>query len=165
MTTYTIISYQPHDWWYDRCSGTAETYAGDFLQEWFTDRDEALAYWADRMMYDTFELPEKDNREPYEHYLYIDGKCARVSSQRMPDDEYNELSHLESEFEDEARALYLVKKAEREAKLLEERLRKEEAAREAAAAAAAERELRKRESDLATLARLKEEYEGKRKGS
>lgn len=166
MSTYTIISKQDTYVAWDRCGGYDGTYDGGFHQEWFTDRDAALAYWAEWMFKDKYIIPHEDNSYSYEHTLYIDGKSTSISYSNLQGDdaEYDRLNALEQEFFEDAAKLYQVKESEflakREAERLE-KLRKEQEAKEAREREAA---LRKRESDLATLARLKEEYEGK-KGS
>jgi hypothetical protein len=153
MSTYTISSKQDTYVAWDRCGGYDGTYDGGFHQEWFTDRDAALAYWAEWMFKDKYIIPHEDNSCSYEHTLYIDGKSTSISYRNLQGDdgEYDRLSAQVKEVE------FLAKReAERLEKLCKEQEAKEAREREAA--------LRKRESDLATLARLKEEYEGK-KGS
>jgi hypothetical protein len=161
--TYTIISKQDTYVEWDRCGGYDGTHDGGFQQAWFTDRDMALDYLTDLQLKDKYVIPNEDNSYQYEHTLYIDGKSTSISWENLRDDndEYERLYALEQEFQEDASKLFRTKEALFLAKQVEERLAKERKAQEAKEAQAREAALRKRESDLATLARLKEQYEGK----
>lgn len=160
MTTYTIIARQETRVAWDRCSGYDGTYEGGFSMEWFTDRDEALKHWAERLFINKYTVKEEENTYEYELTLFIDGKSTSVSyhNLRNDDDEYDRLNRAEEDFRTDGDELFSVKEkeflAKREAERLE-KLRKEEEAAEARRVEAAEK---KRRTDLETLARLQAEY-------